>query len=78
MSQPTVYLNEDGDYWVAVKGTPYLIARRAAKDIADLSDERIKYLGKEEAQLTEHEVGCGCGEADSYKTVLSYHFEGLP
>jgi hypothetical protein len=75
MSEPTVYLNEEGDYWVEVAGTPYLAARRTAKRIASESgDEKIRYLGKEQARLTEHEVGCN-GD-DCYRTVLAYHFEG--
>lgn len=74
---PRIYLNEDGDYWVPVEGVPYLIARREAKSIAALSDESIRYIGKEKARLTEHEAGCNCGEPDCYRMVLAYHFEGV-
>lgn len=78
MSEPTVYLNEAGDYWVSLEGTPYLLARRAAKNIAEESgDEKIRYVGKEQARLTEHESGCNCGASDCYREVLAYHFAGL-
>ena len=66
------YMNEDGDWWVPVEGTPFREARAAV--IACMDAPRLAYLGKVTERITEHEYGCNC-EPSCYREVLCYHFE---
>jgi hypothetical protein len=77
VSLPTVYVNEDGDLWVAVEDVAsFREARSAAMQMAvEQWSQRAVYVGKMTVPLTDHEYGCRC-EPSCYRDRLAYHFEG--
>jgi hypothetical protein len=79
MSEPKVFIDDDGSYWVPVAAAKYLEARRAAHSLAQEclgSDfEGLKYNGRKTVWLTDHEAGCTCeAEGCNLREELCWEF----
>jgi len=76
------YMNEDGDWWVAVEDVPsFVAARNTVLDCLDYEvpdDGTLRYKGKRVTTVCDahpaHEVGPEC-DATCSRRVLAYHFE---
>ena len=74
------YMNEDGDWWVAVEDMSFREARKTIINCLYYDvphDGRLAYLGKETTTLCDvpdHIVGPDCS-AVCARRVLAYHFE---
>lgn len=55
------YLNESGDIWVP-RTIPYLEARKVARDGMSDYEDRLVYVGKEDAALLGFTRDCRCDE----------------
>jgi len=55
------YLNESGDIWVP-RTLPYLEARRVARTGMSEWDDRLRYVGKSDAQMLGFTRDCQCDE----------------
>lgn len=75
---PGPYMNEDGDWWVAVADAPYLEARRYVKQHVDLTDDyKLVYEGRETVWLCATE-GCETTVKEEHdpacRQVPAWHF----
>jgi hypothetical protein len=78
------YMNDDGDWWVAVEDAPSFVSARGhvvgCLSYSIPEDGTLRYLGKvrtvlcEAAYDSEHEVGASC-DNECRRDVLAYHFE---
>ena len=75
------YMNEDGDWWVAVEDASFREARAAILDCIGYDvpeDGTLRYEGKDRTRLCDapvgdHEVGADCNET-CRRDALAYHF----
>ncbi len=69
-------MNEFGDIWVP-RTVPYLAARKVARTGMDVWDDRLVYVGKEDAELLGFARDCRCDEhcelRDRCVTCTHYH-----
>lgn len=75
------YMNEDGDWWVAVEDANFREARDTIVGCLSYSipeDGTLRYKGKHVTTLCDahpaHEVGPEC-DSTCQRRVLAYHFE---
>ena len=69
------YCNEDMDeWWVPVSAQPNRMKAAHEVRMCMDPDSRLRYLGREDARLTDHEPDCGCG---CEQTVTAWHFEAV-
>lgn len=81
MSVRGPYMNDDGDWWVAVEDATFREARNEivsclSYDIPE--DGTLRYVGKSRTNLCdspagEHEVGPSCS-AECQRDVMAWHF----